>query len=191
LGVAFDNRQTGDKTLRSVGGLLSYRGDSLVNGQPGIVIVGGVVPANDNAYSIGVASRRFSVIYAGSGTINTSDANTKQNIDELSIAEKRVAIRIKSLVKKFRFKDAVENKGASARIHVGVIAQEVRDAFTVEGLDANRYAMFCEDTWYEVNGRPTSEDNKEQYTEQSVGAVKVTRLGIRYDELFAFVIGAM
>ena len=86
-------------------------------------------------------------------------------------------------------------KGAAARIHVGVIAQEVQTAFAAEGLDASRYGLFCSDTWWEKevqverNGITstevlTSETSIDGYTER-------TRLGMRYEELLAFVIAAL
>ena len=128
-----------------------------------------IIPGADNSYQVGQSGRRWSVIFAGTGTINTSDANLKQDIEDLEQAELNVATAIKGLIKKFRFIDAVANKGDDARIHVGVIAQEVEQAFVDESLDPRRYAMFCEDTL---------EDGSK-------------RLGIRYDELLAFVIAAL
>ena len=35
----------------------------------------------------------------------------------------------------------------------GIIAQDLEQAFADQGLDAHNYAMFCEDTWYEVDGQ--------------------------------------
>jgi hypothetical protein len=128
-----------------------------------------LAPTTDNAYSCGYSSFRWSVVYAATGTINTSDANLKEQVADLTVAEQAVAKRIKGLFKTFKFKEAVLVKGDDARIHVGVIAQEVQAAFAVEGLDANKYALFCSDTL---------ED----------GSV---RLGIRYEQLLAFVIAAM
>jgi hypothetical protein len=126
-------------------------------------------PYTDNVSNIGDASYRWATVYAGTGTINTSDANLKQNIELLNDKELAVAKAIKSLIKKFKFKDAVQVKNDKARIHVGVIAQEVKSAFEAEGFDAKDYALFCSDTL---------EDGSE-------------RLGIRYDELLAFVIASL
>lgn len=134
------------------------------------VVVGGqLFPYQDNTYALGGSVYRWTVVYAATGTINTSDGNQKQDVEELDEIEKRVATRIKELIKKFRFKDAVAAKGDVARIHVGVIAQDVKAAFEAEGLDATKYGMFCSDTL---------EDGSVQ-------------LGIRYDELLAFVISAL
>jgi hypothetical protein len=126
-------------------------------------------PTSDNTIALGASSLRWTTVYATTGTINTSDGNQKQDVEELSVAELAVARRIKSLIKKFRFKDAVETKGDAARIHVGAIAQEVRDAFIAEGLDPTRYGIFCSDT--DKDG--------------------VTTMGLRYEELLAFVIAAI
>jgi len=147
-------------------------------------------PVLDNTLSLGLASYRWTAVYAVNGTIQTSDQNQKQDILELNDAEKRVATRIKSLIKKYRFKDAVIEKGDAARIHIGVIAQEVQSAFVAEGLDATRYGVFCSDTWYEVDGKP-SPIASEPYTENTPNAVPTTRLGLRYEELFAFVISVL
>ncbi len=142
-------------------------------------------PANDNKISLGVSNLRYSTIFAGSGTINTSDQNEKQQIEQVSEAERRVAKAIKNGIKKFKFNEAVNFKGMNARIHFGVLAQEVSDAFHAEGLDAHKYALFCEDTWIEKDGEKVLEPKGEE------GEFQKTRLGIRYDELLAFMISAL
>ena len=128
----------------------------------------------DNSISLGLSSHRFTAVYAVNGTIQTSDRNEKQDIEELSDAEQRVAVAAKGLLRKYRWKSAVEEKGDDARIHFGIIAQDLQDAFTAEGLDAARYGMFCSDTW-------TDEETGEERT----------RLGVRYSELLAFIISAI
>lgn len=110
-----------------------------------VLTTGPLRPSVDNSYSLGTASFRASVIYAGTGTINTSDARLKTDIRDLSDAEKRAAARCRDLVKAYRFIDAVAEKGDAARIHFGVIAQEVEAAFVEEGLDAWRYGVMCSD----------------------------------------------
>ena len=104
----------------------------------------------DNAIDIGAASARWDDVYATNGTIQTSDRNEKQDIEELSEAEQRVAVAAKSLMRKFRWKDAVVEKGDDARIHFGIIAQDLQAAFEAEGLDAGRYGMFIHSTWWET-----------------------------------------
>jgi hypothetical protein len=129
---------------------------------------------NDNAVDLGAASARFDDVYATNSTIQTSDANEKQDIAELDEAERRVAVAAKSLLRKFRWKDSVAEKGDDARIHFGIIAQDLQAAFEAEGLDAGRYAMFIHSTW-------TDEETGEERS----------RMGVRYSELLAFIIAAL
>jgi hypothetical protein len=128
----------------------------------------------DNAIDLGGSGNRFDDIYATNGTIQTSDRNEKQDIAELSEAEQRVAVACKGLLRKFRWKDSVAEKGDDARIHFGIIAQDLQAAFEAEGLDAGDYAMFISTTW-------TDEETNEEKT----------RMGVRYSELLAFIISAI
>jgi len=158
-------------------------------GQRFDMVMGGIIyPITDNTYTFGLSSERWTTIYATTGTINTSDERSKQDIQDIDNAEKRVAQAVKRLIKKFRFKDAVEKKGNDARIHFGVVAQEVAQAFNAEGLDANNYGLFCFDEWYEVDGQSVEADDLGQYPD---GALKKDRFGIRYDELLAFIIASL
>jgi hypothetical protein len=128
----------------------------------------------DNAIDLGGLNSRFDDIYATNGTIQTSDRNEKQDIEALSEAEQRVAVACKGLLRKFRWKDAVAEKGDDSRIHFGIIAQDLQDAFAAEGLDAGRYAMFISSTW-------TDEETGEERS----------RMGVRYPQLLAFIIAAI
>jgi hypothetical protein len=82
---------------------------------------------SDDTVDLGTASVRFDNIYATNATIQTSDRNEKQDIAELTDAETRVAVAAKGLLRKFRWKSAVEEKGDEARIHFGIIAQDLQD----------------------------------------------------------------
>jgi hypothetical protein len=132
------------------------------------------VSGRDNAIDLGSTSYRFDDIYATNGTIQTSDRNEKQDIKELTEAETRVAVAAKGLLRKYRWKSAVAENGDEARIHFGIIAQDLQAAFEAEGLDAGRYAMFIHSEW-------TDEETGEQRS----------RMGIRYNELLAFIIAAI
>jgi len=162
----------------------------------------------DDAIDLGESGNRFDDIYATNGTIQTSDANEKQDIEALSDAEQRVAVACKGLLRKFRWKSAVEEKGDEARIHFGIIAQDLQAAFEAEGLDAGRYAMFINSEWWEhsvdvpaVEADPENDiEAVEAYTrvdtystqeEAPEGAVQRSRMGVRYSELLAFIIAAI
>jgi len=191
--VALFNLMDGDgeiarfsKDGATVGSIVSNSGANLGfgSGQTGLLFYGSannIRPANmttnttrDNQIDLGESGARFDDIYATNGTINTSDRNEKQDIEELSEAEQRVAVACKSLMRKFRWINSVEEKGDDARIHFGIIAQDLQAAFEAEGLDAGRYAMFIHSTW-------TDEETGEERS----------RMGVRYSELLAFIIAAI
>ena len=143
--------------------------------------------ANHNGkMRLGTSSAKWSQLYASTSTINTSDRNFKQQIETLSDAETRVAVAAKGLLRKFKFNESVEEKGDDARIHFGIVAQDLQDAFTAEGLDAHNYSMFCSDTWWEHEGETYN------YAEAAPeGSTEITQLGVRYSELLAFIIAAI
>lgn len=144
------------------------------------------VPLTDNNKTLGNSSYRWSTVYAGTGAINTSDIREKEQIKSLDDKEKAVAVKLKNLIKTFKFKTAVKEKGSDARIHAGIIAQDVKAAFESEGLVAEQYALFCYDEWDEQQ-EIKSEDGEIVQPHQDAG----NRYGIRYDELLAFIISAL
>lgn len=139
-----------------------------------IVNIGaGLRPVSDNAVTLGSGSFRWSVVYAGTGTINTSGRDSKTEIGEISDAERRAAARIQP--RRFKFIDAVDAKGADARWHFGYIAEDVRDALAAEGLDPWAYGFLCSDpvTVHEVYTVTAQRPKVEEYqeTERAVDIV--------------------
>lgn len=47
----------------------------------------------------------------------------------------------------YRYRDAVDEKGDRARLHVGLVAQHVLEAFANRGLDACALGIVCHDEW--------------------------------------------
>jgi hypothetical protein len=140
---------------------------------------------SDNVMSLGSATNRYATVYAGTGTINTSDAREKTFL-EINEAEALIAKDLKQLMKKFKFNDAIEAKGDNARIHYGTSAQEVIATFEKHGLNAMEYAMVCYDKW---------DEQPEELDEEGNVVVEYKpagdRYGIRYEELLCFIISAM
>ena len=166
----------------------------------------------DDRIDLGSSGSRWKDIYASNGTIQTSDENEKQQIAILTTAEMTAAKNISALFKTYKWNSSVAAKGSNARIHVGVIAQNVQTAMSSAGLDAANYGFFTSDTWWEtaINVAeytdPDSGDVKAAHTyvttyatEKEANAavatldlkeedvVQRTRLGVRYHELFAFI----
>ena len=180
------HRRTNDGTLiqfrkdDGTVGYIAYQGAELQVGQGNASLqfsnsADAIVPANENGTAndddidLGISSGRFDNIFATNGTIQTSDENEKQDIASMTTAELAVGKRLSTLFKTFRWKSKVTKKADKARTHSGIVAQEVKEDFEAEGLDATKYALFCSDTW-------TNDDGDEQ-----------TRLGVRYPELLSFI----
>lgn len=103
----------------------------------------------DNTQPLGTSTQRWSTVFAGTGTINTSDAREKAAplpIDDAVLD----AWGDVSLVT-FKWLNAIQEKGEeNARWHYGVIAQQVRDAFNAHNLDGTSYGLLCYDEWDDV-----------------------------------------
>ena len=106
-------------------------------------------PAN-----LGTADSKWDNIYANADVITTSDRNAKTDISDID--EKILRAWSKVSYKIFKFK-------GGDRKHIGVIAQDIDEAFQSEGLNARDFGLFCEDT--DENGNTT--------------------LGVRYSECLA------
>ena len=151
-------------------------------------------PGADNTKTLGDASFRWSVVYAGTGTINTSDERTKEDVQDIDAAVLRAWGKVGYV--QYKFKDAVEAKGDGARWHFGLIAQRVKEAFESEGLDAFDYGILCYDQWedqYEdvlVEVDVQNSDGSISKVLQGNGEKRIVvpagdRYGIRYEEALA------
>ena len=152
-----------------------------------ISFAGNLFPILNGAYDLGTSALKWQDVYSTTGAFNGSDANLKQDIEELSEAEKRVAVAAKGLLKKYRLKQAVQEKGENARYHFGIVAQELQAAFQAEGLDPMKYGIIAVNTWYEK-----TEGGKRYVSKtQEQGYQQVTEMSVRYSELLAFIIAAL
>ena len=148
--------------------------------------------------TLGDATDKWQTIYATTATINTSDEREKVQIQDLSEIENQVSIALKPLVKKFKMKDAVEEKGDDARWHFGFIAQEVAAVFEAHGLNPFAYAFICFDEWDEAEAivyedeAQYDDDGKLLRAAESriISAYRPAgnRYGLRYEELICFII---
>lgn len=155
---------------------------------------GAFTPGTDNTQHLGGPSFRWATVYAGTGSINTSDEALKTDVRGLTEAERRAFRECAQSVKAFRWIDAKEKKGGEARWHIGLIAQQVAAIFESHGLDPWAYGMFCRDQLVETieTGR---KDNDEPILEEravvDADGNSVFRHGIRYDAFFAGAISAL
>lgn len=146
-------------------------------------------PGADNTQTLGSASYRWSEVFAGTGTINTSDEREKQDVADIDPRVLRAWGRVK--FQQFRWRDSVQKKGEGARIHFGVIAQRVKEAFEAEGLDPFAYGLLCYDEWGAQPERwsePVLDDDGNVVVESALIAPALAagnRYGVRYEEALA------
>ena len=107
------------------------------------VVNDAVYPSINNALTSGTSTHRWKAVYAVNGTIQTSDENMKEEIGEIPEAVFKAWENVKFV--QYKFKEAVKQKGAKARFHIGLIAQRIVAAFEAEGLDAYEYGLVCRD----------------------------------------------
>lgn len=109
----------------------------------------GFYPGTDNIRNLGIASNRWATVYAGSSTIQTSDARVKTPVEPLTPQELAAAKNMALEIGTFRFLDAMQAKGEDARTHCGMTVQRAMEILAGEGLNPFEYGFICYDEWDE------------------------------------------
>lgn len=161
---------------------------------------GNCKPGTDNLKTLGSAGNRWSVVYAGTGAINTSDAREKDAVAPLVERELEAAKQLAREIGTFRFLDAVARKGDASRVHIGMTVQRAIDVMRGQGLEPMRYGFICYDQWpqetipartesrrtgiCDASGSPLME---EVIVEPAREIPAGNRFGFRIDELLMFI----
>ena len=91
-------------------------------------------------------SHRWGQIYSSSTSISTSDERVKTEINDVPEEVLNAWENINWY--QFKMKDSVQEKGIDkARLHNGLIAQQIDTIFKNYNLDASKYGLFCYDEW--------------------------------------------
>ena len=95
---------------------------------------------------LGSSTYQWKDCYLTNSPIVSSDRRLKQNFESVPesvfVAWGNVNFQV------YKFKEAVAKKGeANARKHVGLVAQDIIEAFQAQGLDAFDYGIVCHDSW--------------------------------------------
>lgn len=94
---------------------------------------------------LGSSAEQWGNCYLTNSPIVSSDKRLKQDFSEVPEAVFNAWANVK--FQQYRFKEAVESKGELARKHVGLVAQEIVEAFQAQGLNACDYGIVCHDSW--------------------------------------------
>ena len=110
-------------------------------------------PNVTNDVPLGLSNKRWSTVYAKTGTINTSDRTKKHDIKDLTEVYEKLFLKLQP--KSFIFNDG-------DRVHIGAISQDVEDAMHELRMSAEDFAGFCKDIQYDYreyndDGTPVEE----------------------------------
>ena len=108
-------------------------------------------PCSDGSVALGHPNFRWGQIYSSVSAISTSDRNKKMDITPISDKYLDFFALLQPVT--YRFID-----GASGRIHVGFISQDVEDAMVQVGLSDLDFAGFCKDKALDAEENPILDD---------------------------------
>ena len=153
----------------------------------------------DNTGDLGSSSHRFKVIYAGTGSINTSDERHKNNIADTDLGL--------DFVNKLKPKKYKLNDGQSGRTHYGLISQDVETLLGEISKSTTDFAGFIKTDISEDNKKDienidlvlndeTKNLTEEQIEELNVAKTKVQNknddiYALRYEEFISPIIKAI
>ena len=165
--------------------------------------VGNHLAGTDNAQTLGSAAKRWSTVYAGTGTINTSDAREKTAVAALTADEIAAAKDLSKEVGTYQFLDSIAAKGAGARHHIGLTVQRAIEIMQGHNLDPMRYGFICHDAWPEISVQHPAIDAKPEVLDADGNVVELAvaakdawtevispsgdRYSFRYDQLNLFI----
>jgi len=156
-------------------------------------------PVANNSVSLGAASNLWSEVFAGNGTINTSDAREKTEVRALTTAEIAAAKDLGKEIGAFKFLESVARKGDDARSHIGMTVQRAMEIMQSHDLDPMAYGFICYDQWDAITHRAAIEakpavlDDEGNVVKPAVEAEDAfiqpggDRYGFRTDQLLLFI----
>ena len=114
----------------------------------------------------------------------TSDQRLKQQISEID--DKLLDAWEDVLPCQFKYNDAVDQKGDTARLHTGYVVQQIDEACKSHNLDISAYGLYCHEEYPEK----TEEVEVEQEDGTKIKERKVIReasehYSLRYTEVYA------
>lgn len=160
-------------------------------------------PGVDNLQPMGQGALRWSVVYAGTGTINTSDAREKTPVRPFIASELAASAELGSEIGVYQWLAMISEKGEAARQHIGMTVQRAIEIMQSHGLDPFAYGFICYDEWPELpeirNEWPAQPDVVDDFgvvvSEAQEAGFEVVqefraagnRYSFRMDELLAFI----
>lgn len=130
-----------------------------------------------NYMTLGFPSYKWDALYANNGTIQTSDRNEKNHIEELSTEKSQ------KLIYGLKPSTYQMNNGTSGRTHWGMISQDIEDLLKELGWTSLDFAGFIKSPKIKETKTVTDENgNRKKIHEYIDGAYDYS---LRYDEFIA------
>ncbi len=102
----------------------------------GFIFTTKITPLNDSTADLGSSASKWNNIYAANGTIQTSDRNEKNTIDELT-SEQALSLLMGLISKTYKM-----NNGTSGRTHWGFISQDIEELLEELGWSSLDFGGF-------------------------------------------------
>ena len=163
-------------TFLSSTGTITFRANS-ASSNPHITISNSsqpaIYPTTTGKGYVGLSNNKWAAVYATNGTIQTSDRNQKENILDIDPKYEELFSRLRPVT--------YELKGADHdRVHVGFIAQEIKDAMDELGISAEEFAGYCEDIKADID-----EETGEEIKVLDENGEPIKLYSLRYTEFIA------
>lgn len=195
-GIQITGRVNGDQ--------ISFRRQTSGNYQPWIEflhtanaaslpITTAFAPTADNTHSLGDVTGRWSEVFAGNDTINTSDAREKTEIAPFTFDEIEASKQLANEIGTYKFLASIEAKGDSARTHIGLTVQKAIEIMAANNLDPMSYGFICFNSWDEEVEAILDSEGEAVLDENEQPTYEVTkeagdRYGVRYNQLNQFIL---
>ena len=125
--------------------------------------------------TLGTSNNRWGTLYTTTNPNVSSDERLKNTIHNFSDDVLDAWGEINWVG--FKYNISTEEKGDSARIHSGMIAQQAKSAFLKHNVDIERYGFYCWDSW---ESEPEIKDNEGNIIREAREAGE--EFSIRYGE---------
>ena len=100
------------------------------------------------------------LIWNGQAVQTTSDQRYKQQITQIDNALLDAWEDVEPV--QFKYNEAVEEKGNTARLHTGYVVQQIDDACKKHNVDVSKYGLYCHEEYKEETREVENEDGTKE-----------------------------
>ena len=90
------------------------------------------------------------MVYAATGTINTSDARDKTEVKAFTDSEIEASKELSKEIGTYKWLESVKGKGDKTRTHIGFTVQKAIEIMEKHKLDPFAYGIICHDKWDDI-----------------------------------------